>query len=382
MLRQDKINCEISGTVANLNRKTISYWLREGNEDKLEQLWQWADDTRSVHVGSDVHLRGLIEISNVCVRQCGYCGIRADNGRITRYRMTGEEIMACVHEGVAYRYGTVVLQAGEDYGITREWMAGLIRRIKSETELAVTLSLGERSDEDLAAWKEAGADRYLIRFETSNRILYDRIYPPLSGEKSDRIAILKRLREIGYEIGSGVMIGILGQTFGDMAEDILTFKALNLDMIGVGPYLPHPDTPLGWDFGDRNVMAEDQVSNSELMTYKVVALSRIVCPEANIPSTSALATVNHENGRELGLSRGANVVMPNLTPPSYRILYEIYPDKACIYETSVACQQCITQRILSMGRNLGTGPGGRSRRHAETPSDSPGDPSDCRQRFH
>lgn len=361
-------------TVENPDRETILYWLREENEKELERLWQWADDTRSIHVGSDVHLRGLIEISNVCVRHCGYCGIGADNGKIGRYRMTGEEIMACVHEAVAYRYGTVVLQAGEDYGITREWMAGLIRRIKSETELAVTLSLGERSDEDLAAWKEAGADRYLIRFETSNRILYDRIHPPLSGGKPDRIAILKRLREIGYEIGSGVMIGIPGQTFEDMAKDILTFRTLNLDMIGVGPYLPHPDTPLGRNLEDRSEMADDQVPNSELMTYKVVALSRIVCPEANIPSTSALATVNRDNGRELGLSRGANVVMPNLTPPKYRVLYEIYPDKACIYESSVVCQQCMTERIFSIGRKSGSGPGGRRSRNAETPSDSPGAP--------
>jgi len=351
----------MSRTVENLNRETILYWLREENEKELEMLWQWADDTRSIHVGSDVHLRGLIEISNVCVRQCGYCGIRADNGKIGRYRMTGEEIMACVHEAVAYRYGTVVLQSGEDYGITRVWMAGLIRRIKSETKLAVTLSFGERSDEDLAAWKEAGADRYLIRFETSNRILYDRIHPPLSGEKSDRIAILKRLREIGYEIGSGIMIGIPEQTFEDVAQDILTFKALDLDMIGVGPYLPHPRTPLGRSFTEEHATAYDQVPNSELMTYKVVALSRMVCPEANIPSTSALATVNRDNGRELGLSRGANVVMPNLTPPKYRVLYEIYPDKACIYETSVTCRQCLTQRILSMDRILGAGPGDRGR---------------------
>lgn len=344
-----------------MNRGTILSWLREENVKELELLWQWADTTRLQHVGNDVHLRGLIEISNICMRRCGYCGIRADNGKITRYRMTQEEIMACVHEAVAYRYGTVVLQSGEDYGITRKWMAGLIRRIKSETELAVTLSLGERSDEDLAAWKEAGADRYLIRFETSNRILYDRIHPPLSGRKSDRIAILKRLREIGYEIGSGIMIGIPGQTFDDLMHDLLLFRKLDLDMIGTGPYLPHPDTPLGQSFADRDEMVHDQVPNSESMTYKVIALSRIVCPEANIPSTTALATVNRENGREQGLCRGANVVMPNLTPPEYRMLYEIYPGKACMYETSTACHLCMTRKIVFTGRKPGTGQGGRRR---------------------
>lgn len=346
-------------TVAHLNFDTILYWLRKENEKNLEHLWKWADDTRSAHVGNDVHLRGLIEISNICVRQCGYCGIRAGNKKIGRYRMTEEEIMDRVREAVKYRYGTVVLQSGEDFGITREWMAGLIRRIKSETELAVTLSLGERTDEDLAEWKEAGADRYLIRFETSNRSLYECIHPPLSGEKSDRIAILKRLRKMGYEVGSGVMIGIPGQTFADLARDILTFKALDLDMIGVGPYLPHHNTPLGRNFGKQQEVPGNQVSNSELMIYKVVALTRIIRPDANIPSTSALATVNRADGRELGLCRGANVVMPNLTPPEYRNLYEIYPEKACLYETSEACRECMTARIISIGRTPGIGPGGR-----------------------
>lgn len=338
-------------------KEDIIGWLKCEDESKLETLWKQADDIRISHVGNEVHLRGLIEISNICSRDCHYCGISVSNGNLERYRMPTEEIMACVHEAVDYRYGTVVLQAGEDHGITREWMATLIRRIKAETNLAVTLSLGERSDEDLQAWKEAGADRYLLRFETSNRDLYDRIHPPAPGEDSDRIALLKRLREIGYEVGSGVMIGIPGQTYEDLANDILAFRALDLDMIGVGPYIPHTGTPLGQIEAEFHAPPEDQVPNTEAMTYRVIALARIACPDANIPSTSALATLNTATGRELGLSRGANIVMPNLTPRKYRAMYEIYPAKACIDETAADCRACMHRRILSIGRAVGSGHG-------------------------
>lgn len=340
-----------------MDKETILAWLLEEDERRLETLWQQADACRIVHVGNQVHLRGLIEVSNICARRCGYCGISAENRHITRYRMTDEEIMDCVRQAVASGYGTVVMQAGEDYGITREGMGALIRRIKSETSLAITLSLGERPDDDLLAWREAGANRYLLRFETSNRDLYDRIHPPLGHETSDRFAMLKRLRALGYEIGSGVMVGIPGQTYADLAMDILTFSSLDLDMIGVGPYIPHPDTPLGREL--TCAQSGKQVPNSELMTYKTVALTRLVCPEANIPSTTALATMNQTDGRELGLMRGANIVMPNLTPPRYRLLYEIYPNKACISETSEACSSCLAARIDRIGRAIGSGPGGR-----------------------
>ena len=340
-----------------MNEQEVMAWLREEDALKLESIWQRADETRIAHVGGQVHLRGLIEISNICARRCAYCGISAENREIARYRMTEGEIMDCVTRAVSYGYGTVVMQAGEDYGIERDWMAGIIRRIKAETALAVTLSLGERPPEDLAAWREAGADRYLLRFETSNRVLYDRIHPPMGSKTSDRFAILRLLRSLGYEIGSGVMIGIPGQTYDDLARDILRFRELDLDMIGVGPYIPHPATPLGRDADPAPV--KDQVPNTEEMTYKVVALTRLVCPEANIPSTTALATLNQVDGRELGLMRGANIVMPNLTPPKYRLMYEIYPNKACINETSEACASCLSMRILNIGRQIGAGRGGR-----------------------
>jgi biotin synthase len=340
-----------------MERREIITWLKCEDEAKLQKLWQQADAIRESHVGNAVHLRGLLEISNICARDCHYCGIRAGNSELERYRMPEDEIMECVREAVDYHYGTVVMQAGEDYGITREWMASLIGRIKKETKLAVTLSLGERSDTDLVAWKEAGADRYLLRFETSNRALYDRIHPPLPGSDSDRIALLRRLREIGYEIGSGVMIGIPGQTWEDLADDIETFRTLNLDMIGVGPYIPHSGTPLGHNDAVPQPATGAQVPNTEEMTYRVIALARVACPDANIPSTTALATLNTATGRELGLSRGANIVMPNLTPRKYRAMYEIYPAKACIDETAADCRACMQRRILSIGREVGAGRG-------------------------
>ena len=199
-------------------------------------------------MGDEVHLRGLIEISNRCVRECHYCGLRAGNRNLRRYRMSEEEIMACVAQAHAYGYGTVVMQSGEDEGITADWMAGIIRRIRRETPLAVTLSLGERDEADLKAWREAGADRYLLRFETSNPELYARIHPiphPRRGDGRSRLEILRDLAAMGYEIGSGVMVGIPGQTYDDLAPDIELFRELDLDMIGVGPFIPHPGTPLG-----------------------------------------------------------------------------------------------------------------------------------------
>ena len=356
-----------------MERAGILEWLREDGAARLEELWRLADATRRENVGNAVHLRGLVEISNHCVRACAYCGLRAPNRALARYRMTADVILACARQAVELGYGTVVLQSGEDCGLTRGWVASLIRHIKAETPLAVTLSLGERPDADLAAWRAAGADRYLLRFETSNPALYARIHPPLTHQavpghasrvtrhasSNPRIAILCRLRQLGYEAGSGVMIGIPGQTFDDLADDILLFRELDLDMIGVGPYLPHPATPLGQqsEIGNRKTGISGQVPNTELMTYKVLALTRLTCPWANIPSTTALATLNRASGRELGLARGANVVMPNLTPPQYRALYEIYPAKACLYEPPEEFDAALKRRILALGRSIGTGPG-------------------------
>ena len=343
-------------------RAELLRWLRESDPRRLETLWEMADRTRRRHVGEAVHLRGLIEISNHCVRTCRYCGLNARHLGLERYRMSADEILACARQAEAFGYGTVVLQAGEDDGLAAAFVADVVRRIKNETPLAVTLSLGERSEEDLAAWRRAGADRYLLRFETSDPDLYARIHPPRPGRPSDRLAILAELRRLGYEVGSGVMVGIPGQSYESLAADLEIFRRLDLDMIGVGPYLPHPDTPLAADAATLMLPEDRQVPNTEEMVYKVLALTRLVRPDANIPSTTALATLNRRSGRELGLARGANVVMPNLTPPQYRVLYEIYPDKVCIAEPAEACRGCLRSRIEAMGRTIGTGPGSRPNR--------------------
>jgi biotin synthase len=342
-----------------MDQKEIIRWLKEENPAHLADLYARADEVRKQWVGEEVHLRGLVEISNHCCRSCAYCGISSLRQGLPRYRMTGEEILACAEQAVRFSFGTLVLQAGEDSGIKADRQAGIIRAVKARTPLAVTLSLGERELEELALWKKAGADRYLLRFETSDENLYRNIHPPAPGKSSsDRIALLAELRHLGYEIGSGIMVGLPGQTYESLAKDILLFRKLDLDMVGIGPYLPHPDTPLVRKLPDI-MHAAGQVPNTEEMVYKVIALTRIVCPEANIPSTTALATLNREAGRELGLSRGANVIMPNLTPLPYRKLYEIYPAKVCIYETPENTRKQVEAQILFLGRKPGTGPGNR-----------------------
>jgi biotin synthase len=350
-----------------LDKAEILGWLRETNPARLEELWRLADTTRRSCVGDAVHLRGLVEISNHCARQCGYCGLRAGNLSLGRYRMEAGEIFAAALQAMKFGYGTLVLQAGEDYQITADWMAGVIRQIKAATPLAVTLSLGERTDEELAAWREAGADRYLLRFETSDRNLFEAIHPPLGNRPCDRIKMLRRLKALGFEAGSGIMVGIPGQTYKSVADDIALFRELDLDMIGIGPFIPHPATPLGNGSGVFPAANGDQAPNTELMVYKAVALTRLVRPDANIPATTALATINKTNGRELGLQRGANVFMPNLTPLKYRRLYEIYPAKACIEETGNACNTCLSTRISMIGRRVGRGPGARRDRQFTPP---------------
>ena len=365
-----------------LTRSEILRWLLETDADRLEELWGAADEVRRATVGDEVHLRGLIEISNHCRRRCGYCGLQAGNSRLTRYRMSAEEVLACARLARNLGYGTVVLQSGEDPGLTEKWVANLVRHIKEETGLAVTLSLGEREPQELAAWREAGADRYLLKFETSDPELFRHIHPPLPGENSDpfqkRLGLLGTLRDLGYEVGSGIMVGIPGQTFLSVARDLELFRELDLDMIGIGPFIPHPQTELGANWANpsgtpappasgpraanRPLSASDQVPNDELTTCKVVALARLVCPEANIPSTTALATIDPAGGRAHGLQRGANVVMPDLTPLQYRALYEIYPGKGLSTASPEAEQARLLALIASMGRRPGLGAGERIRR--------------------
>jgi len=349
-----------------LTHEEILHWLRESDPAALEQLFARADEVRRTHVGDDIHLRGLIEISSFCVRQCHYCGLRSARS-MPRYRMSREEILIAARSAVQLGFGTVVLQSGEDFGIEAAWLAEILRTIKNETPLAITLSLGERHSDELRLWRASGADRYLLRFETSDPTLYAAIHPNRGAAISDRIALLRELRALGYEIGSGVMVGIPGQTYEMLARDIELFESLDLDMVGIGPFLPHPDTPLGAPgvaTAGPDSKSIDQVPSSEWMVLKAVALTRIVCPEANLPSTTALATINTLDGREHGLQCGANVFMPILTPATYRQMYQIYPGKACIDEDATQCNSCLRERIESLGRTVGQGPGGRFTRVA------------------
>jgi biotin synthase len=343
-----------------IDRDVVRAWLTEGDGAVLDMLWRRADEVRRERVGNDVHLRGLVEITNYCARQCAYCGIAACAGPLQRYRMTHDEILACARQGRDFGFGTIVLQGGEDPGLSGPFVADVVRAIKAETGAAVTLSLGERSEADLRAWREAGADRYLLRFETTDAALYRRIHPDLPGTVSDRIGQLLRMREMGYEIGTGVMVGIPGQTWDTLANDIWTFRDYDMDMIGIGPYLSDPRTPLAGPLcAELAAPPADQVPNDELTTLKAVALTRLVCPGTNIPSTTALSILDPASGRANGLCRGANVVMPNLTPPEYRVLYQIYPGKAAAHETADVLTVSVIALIEGLGRTTGSGPGGR-----------------------
>lgn len=366
-----------------LTFEEINFWLREINPTKLESLWQKADRVRCEQVGDAVYLRGLIEISNICRRNCLYCGIRAGNPQPDRYRLTVSELMETAELAQRFGYGTIVIQSGEDFGVDAVEIADTIRQIKQRTGLAITLSLGERSEADYRIWFEAGANRYLLRFETSNHQLFDAIHPPMPGHEADsRLEILKILRNIGYEIGSGIMAGIPGQSWDDLARDIELFRELDLDMIGCGPFLPHPQTPLGQAFeidsktglfkpglltekqkqfyqqsGIPILDPDDQVVCDVNLPFKIIALARLVCPAANIPSTTAIATIDPRRGRLSGLSRGANIVMPNLTPTKYRAMYEIYPNKAASFESPEETHATAVRQIIELGRSIGQGSG-------------------------
>ncbi len=353
-----------------MERTEILHWLMATDPEDLADLFARANRVRRSNVGDEVHLRGLVELSNHCRRRCVYCGLRSGNAIQTRYRLATEEILACGSTAARLGYGTVVLQAGEDPALTAECMASVIRLLKERLPLAVTLSLGERLPEELSLWRDAGADRYLLRFETSNPRLYRRIHPPLLGQSHDRVELLRILRDLGYEVGSGVMVGIPGQSWDDLVNDILLMRSLDLDMIGVGPYIPHPRTPMGRHVYRWLLPPDQQVPADVMTTLKTMALARLNCPRANIPSTTALATLDPEHGRESGLQCGANVIMPNVTPLQYRKAYEIYPNKACNSDSTELCEHCLSLRVAAIGRTLGRGRGDSPNRRDRLCGDS------------
>lgn len=321
--------------------------LLKSEDSDLVRLYARADSIRREHMGDEVYVRGIIEFSNLCANDCLYCGIRASNLLVNRYTMGIDEIVQTVRSFESMGQTTVVLQSGETPGLDDEEIGRLIRAIKSETSLAVTLSVGNRSRAVYRFWKECGMDRYLIRFETSDRKLFARLHPDCSFD--DRMECLHILKQLGVQTGSGFMIGLPGETLETLADNILLCRELDLDMIGIGPYIPHPDTPLG---NEPNAYAD----NEEIF-YKAVSVLRIVNPDSHIPATTAFDAVFPGVGRNLALTRGANIFMPNNTPIQHRKDYLLYPGKPCIDENADQCVACVMMRIESIGRKIGTGPG-------------------------
>ncbi len=311
-----------------MDRAEIERWLRESRPERLERLWRMADRVRRRRLGNRVRLRGLVEFSSHCRRRCHYCGLRAPNRRLPRYRMSREEILACARSIRERGISTVVLQSGEDDRLAAKWLYELIRRIKLETLLTVTLGVGERSLAELSLWRRAGADRYLLKFESSNSRLYRRYHPPGPQNLGHRLEQLEVIRGLGYETGSGMIVGLPGQTFSDLARDLELLAELQLDMIAIGPYVPHRDTQLARRRAELSAPAGEQVPADGGHTMRAIALARLLCPAANIPATSALAVATGGESYRLALARGANVIMVDMTPERFRFLYDIYPGKA------------------------------------------------------
>lgn len=312
-----------------------------------DELYRRADGVRREAVGDAVHLRGLIEFSNICRNDCLYCGIRRSNRQVQRYRMTDEELVETAKRAAALGFQTIVLQSGEDMHFDQARMCHIIEQIK-RLDVALTLSVGERGYEDYKAFRDAGADRYLMRIETTDRDLYNRLNPGMSWER--RHECLLMIRELGYELGSGIMVGLPGQTVESIADDLLYLKDIGIDMAGIGPFIPHPETPLAGEAGGTLEQA-----------LRTMAIMRILMPDINIPATTAMESL-HPQGRIMALQAGANVVMPNVTEGEYRRLYELYPGKICVNDTPAHCRSCIGLKIRSIGRTIGQGRGGHMKR--------------------
>lgn len=328
----------------NLSRTELIALLKDSSID--DALAEAANRVRKKYVGDEVHLRGIIEFSNICKRDCLYCGLRSSNKNIKRYRLMTDEIIDLANKAVGYGYKSIVLQSGEDEYYTVNMLKDIISNIK-QMGAAVTLSLGEKNFEEYKAYKEAGADRYLIRIETTDKKLYEDLDTGMSHEERKRC--LKDLKSLGYEVGTGNLVGLPNQTLESIAEDILFFKEIDADMVGLGPFIPNEDTPL-----------KDFEADNFRMSIKVMGLVRLLLPDSNIPATTAMESLNR-NGRVIALTSGANVVMPNITEGEYRKLYAIYPGKICVNETPNQCWNCITGKISSIGRTVSKEFGSRTR---------------------
>jgi biotin synthase len=311
------------------------------------KIYQAADRVRKKYVGDEVHLRGLIEFSNYCNNTCFYCGLRGPNRTIKRYRMEPEEIIQCAKYGAAAGLKTIVLQSGEDKYFKINTLCKIIEEIK-KLDMAITLSIGELTTKDYAELKKAGADRYLLRIETTNKELYQKLHPGMSYE--NRVRCLMDLKELGYEVGTGSLVGLPGQTLEMLADDLIFFKKIDADMLGIGPFIPCENTPLEREKG----------GNVEIV-LKMLALSRLLLPDINIPATTALA-VKDKEGYIKGLKCGANVIMPNIGIDEYKKLYKLYPGKVPDNPSeAVNSLENIKKLILSQNRTIGKDKGYRKK---------------------
>jgi len=328
-----------------------------GEEQAL--LFEKAKEIKEKHIGNIVYFRGLVEYSNHCSKNCYYCGIRSENKAISRYTVTEEEVMQAAQIVLDNHYGSMVLQSGEcsAKAFTRN-ITNIIQKIKqfSNNTIGVTLSCGEQSEETYRQWFEAGAHRYLLRIESSNELLYKKIHPQNKvHDYQSRIDCLKRLREIGYQVGTGVMIGFPMQTIENLAEDLLFFKEYDIDMVGMGPYLVHNETPFA--------QQSDQIPNLEerfRLSINMIACLRILMKDINIAASTAMQTL-HPQGREIAIEVGANIVMPNLTPVKYRENYKLYENKPSVNEDAEETKTQLEKRIKAINHRIGYDDWGDSR---------------------
>lgn len=319
--------------------------LEEKSEERQLALAREADAVRREIYGNEVFVRGLIEFSNICKNNCYYCGIRAENAKAERYRLSQEEIMLCCREGYELGFRTFVLQGGEDPYFTDEKVCEIVSAIRENYEdCAITLSIGEKSRESYQAYYDAGANRYLLRHETANQEHYGKLHPA-SMTLENRKRCLYDLKEIGYQVGSGFMVGSPFQTTENLIEDLRFLEELQPDMIGIGPYINHAETPF-----------KGYANGTLSQTLRLVSILRLMFPYALIPATTALGTI-HPQGRELGLQAGANVVMPNLSPVDVRKKYDLYENKICTGEEAAQCRGCLEKRVEEAGYRIVTARG-------------------------
>ncbi|MGE5295545.1 MAG: [FeFe] hydrogenase H-cluster radical SAM maturase HydE [Solirubrobacterales bacterium] len=319
------------------DRADLSRILRIADPVEMASLTGFANAVRRRFVGDGVLLRGIIEFSNVCRNTCQYCGLNRRNTRLARYRLTREQILAAAENICGAGIKTIVLQSGEEDNLDADWLRAVIADIRSSLDAAITLCVGERSREEYQMWKQAGADRYLLKIETSDPGLYRGLHPGMSLE--NRARCLEDLTALGYQVGSGDLVGLKGQTLDSLAGDLEFFKRGGFDMISVSPFIPHSQTPLA-----------AEPSGDLEMTVKMIALTRILCPTAHIPASTAIGSLRGRDERPRALAAGANVIMPNFTPGEVRRLYDIYPGKAGCDLTPQRSVAAVERMVAETGR--------------------------------